>query len=243
MAKCPFAIWRPLPENAYADLIDPRIVILHTAVSSASSLFPYFSRDDVKVETHFYVRSDGKIEQYLDTTRQADGNRDANDFAISVENQDNAKDPILPMTPNQLIANIDLFRWLSDVHPKIKRQRCDRWDGSGYGYHSMWGAPSRWTPSAGKTCPTPARIKQFNDVMIPVLTSPVPLVQEDEDMLPGFDKSAEDVARATVRELCDTHWGKGIMNAEDQNFLVNIWKNSGREALMIRILDHSRNKE
>lgn len=237
--RCPFAVWRPLPENATADRIDPRIVILHTAVANVPSLYGFFANIHETLESTFFVASNGVIEQYMDTERQADANRDANDFAISVENQDNAANPIHPMTPEQLEANIRLFRWCSDVHPKIKRQRCDKWNGSGYGYHTMWGAPSHWTPYV-KTCPAPSRIKQFEEIMIPALVTPS--FEEDDEMLSGYDKSPEDVARATIRELCDVHWGKHAMSVEEQSALLKLWKDQGREAMMVKLLDDAQNK-
>lgn len=68
--------------------------------------------------------------------------------------------------------------------------------------------------------------------------APVP-VQEDDDMLQGYDKSEDDVARATVRELCDTHWGYGKMSIDDQNWLVGEWGKRGREHMMTLLLDHA----
>lgn len=64
---------------------------------------------------------------------------------------------------------------------------------------------------------------------------------EESDMIPGFDKSPEDVARATIRVLCDTHWGKGKMDANEQNMLLAIWKDKGREAMMTSLLDNAQN--
>lgn len=226
MARCPFAIWKPLPENATADEIDPRVAILHTAVSQALSLYPYFVRPEITVETHFYTRFDGVIEQYMDTERQADGNRDANEFSVSLENQDNAVNPIAPMTEAQLRSDIKLFSWLSDVHPKIKRQRCDRWDGSGYGYHSMWGAPSHWTPVAGKTCPGAARIKQFEEIMLPALIVPVSaqkkglameaaliLLKIYYDRFRGDGNGSYDVERSD--RVGWAHWVNELLAAQD----------------------------
>lgn len=65
---------------------------------------------------------------------------------------------------------------------------------------------------------------------------------EDDDMISGYDKSPEDVARATIRELCDTHWGKHNMSADEQTFLLAIWKDKGREAMMVSVLDNKKNK-
>lgn len=228
MARCPFAVWRPLPENANADKIVPRVVILHTAVANVPSLFGFFAKLSETKESHFYVASNGVIEQYMDTERQADANREANDFAISVENQDNAANPIQPMTPEQLDANIRLFRWCSDVHPTIKRQRCEKWDGSGYGYHTMWGAPSRWTPVAGKTCPAPARIDQFNKIMIPALTSPG---RESEKEWPYMD----DVA--FVRHMIVEYLGRRIKTQAELDAHVFFVAANGRAKFLTNLAD------
>lgn len=66
--------------------------------------------------------------------------------------------------------------------------------------------------------------------------------QEDDEMLAGYDKSPEDVARATIRELCDIHWGKGKMDGNEQTMLLAIWKDKGREAMMTSLLDNAQNK-
>lgn len=63
---------------------------------------------------------------------------------------------------------------------------------------------------------------------------------EDDEMLAGFDKNQEDVARATIRELCDTHWGYNKMDVDDQNYLVGEWRKNGREKMMTLLLNHSK---
>lgn len=226
MAKCPFAAWRPLPENETEPMITPRVIILHTAVSAAQSLFGYFSQPDVKVETHFYIRNDGHIEQYMDTLRQADGNLDASDFAISVENQDNAASPIVPMTAAQLQSNIRLFDW-AQKHPdhRIKRQRCDRWDGSGFGYHSMWGAPSHWTNVPGKGCPDPERIRQFNSIMIPTLLG------SNSEEWPYMD----DVA--FVRHMVVEYLGRRVKTQTEIDAHVYFIALNGRAAFLTNLAD------
>lgn len=225
MAICPFTEWRPLPENKTADHIDPRVAILHTAVSNARSLWSFFNSPGENLETHFYVRSDGTAEQYLDTDRQADGNRDANDFAVSVENQDNAASPIVPMTDAQLAMNIRIFSWLSDVHPKIKRQRCDRWDGSGYGYHTMWGAPSHWTPVVGKTCPSPSRIKQFEEIMIPTLLG------FDDEEWPYMDNVA------FVRDAFIRYLGRRVTSQTELDMHVIFLAQNGQARFLTNLAD------
>lgn len=163
MARYPQAIWKPLPEATREPLITARQVILHTAVSGASSLFGYFSREDVSVESHFYVNQDG-VEEYVDTGRQADANRDANAWAISVESWDGGDPDHTPWTSRQLDLLVDLVAWCCRTHG-IPARQCPTWDQPGIGWHSMWGAPSHWTPSAGKTCPGKPRIAQVPEII------------------------------------------------------------------------------
>lgn len=226
MARCPFAVWKPLPENQTQPRIVPRVAIVHTAVSSAPSLFPYFSNPDVKVETHFYILLNGVIEQYMDTLVRADGNLDASDFANSIENQDNAKNPIIPMSDAQLNSNIRLLDWLQR-HPdhRIERQRCPRWDGSGFGYHTMWGAPSHWTNVAGKTCPAPARIKQFEEIMIPTLMG------FDEMEWPYMD------GVAFVRDAFIRYLGRRVASQKELDMHVVFLAQNGQARFLTNLAD------
>jgi peptidoglycan hydrolase-like protein with peptidoglycan-binding domain len=164
VARCPFALWKPLPENRTEPLITPTQVILHSAVSSADSLHGYFARADVDVESHFYVRNDGTVEQYLDTNRQADANYKANARAISIETEDDGRPDLQPWTGEQQDALVRLIRWAAETHAVPIRQ-CPQWDQPGVGWHSMWGAPGAWTPVRGKTCPGRARIPQVRDLI------------------------------------------------------------------------------
>ena len=84
MALYPPAIQKPVPHGAEDPPITPRVVILHIAVSEALSLFGWFTRSG-GIESHFYVRKTGAVEQYRDTDIQADANTDANNFAISID--------------------------------------------------------------------------------------------------------------------------------------------------------------
>jgi hypothetical protein len=67
-------------------------------------------------------------------------------------------------------------------------------------------------------------------------------ISEDDDMLEGYDKSPEDQARAIIRDLCDSKWGKGVMKENDQNYLLVEWQKRGREAMMTKLTDDTRNK-
>lgn len=170
MAWCPFAIRKPLRENETQGDIVPRAIVLHTAVSNATSLFDFFQNSS-NLESHFYVREDGVIEQYLDTTVRADANLQANDFAVSIETWDGGT--IRPWTAKQLAALIRLCRWICDTHAIPKRLIPSAFS-SGIGWHVQFGAPGPWTPVA-KSCPGGPRIEQTRTVIIPAL-------QEDANM-------------------------------------------------------------
>ena len=163
------AAWRPLPEQTGDNpnvprepLITATQLILHSAVGSGS-LFEYFERERVVVESHFWVGLDGRVEQYIDTGRQADANYLANARAISVETADRGNPDAQPWTPEQMAALVDIAVWAYETH-RIPLRRCPSWDAPGLGFHTMFGAPGMWTPVA-KSCPGRARIAQFPDVV------------------------------------------------------------------------------
>lgn len=160
MALYPPAIQKPVPHGAEDPPIDPRVVILHIAVSNAKSLFGWFNGRSGGIESHFYIRKSGAVEQYRDTDVQADANTDANGFAISIETQGMG-----PGTWNtkQLAAIKALVDWCHDVHgiPKTVPQS---WNGAGVGFHVQF--PGRWD-KRGATCPGPRRQRQYWDVLVP----------------------------------------------------------------------------
>lgn len=191
MARYPLAEMKLLPESATQSGIRPAQVILHSAVDAPgpTSLFPYFDRVDVVLESHFFVRLDGTVEQYMDTEVRADANYHANKRvdgtgAISIETEDEGRPEALRWTGNQLAAIRQLLTWIWRTHPAVARRVCRDHADPGIGYHSMWGAPSEWTPVPGKTCPGGIRIKQFEEDLTPWINDvkPVTAEQEETDM-------------------------------------------------------------
>lgn len=181
MALYPEATHLLLPENATQRRIRPTQAIVHTAVDSkaATSLYPYFSRGDVGAETHFFVRTTGQIEQYMDTEVMANANRFADVRAISIETEDDGDPEGNPWTGAQMIALTLLLDWICRTHG-IPPVRVPAWDAPGIGWHSMWGfkdpenlkgvlPDSPWTMYRGKTCPGRTRITQFLEVVLPSL--------------------------------------------------------------------------
>ena len=177
MSRCSFARWNPAGATP-GGRIDPRVLIYHVTAIHGDA------RPHSGLEWHFEVSLTGQLEQVVDTNLRADANRNANGFAISVETEGKGEGI---WTDAQLEMNEKLGDWCIDTHPKIKRQRCDRWDGSGIGYHVMFGAPGPWTPVA-KSCPGPKRIHQFNTILLPSLISGAPIQELD---MPFKDQPGE----------------------------------------------------
>jgi hypothetical protein len=166
-----------LPEWQSQAVITPVLIIDHSIVGSASGAYYYF-RDSTGLESHFIVCGkpsgsiDGQIWQLMDTGRRADANSEANNKAISIETEDNGDPNNYPWSPAQLESLKWLHNTLVRYHPTIKRLEAKDCDGPGLGYHSKMGAPSCWTPSAGKTCPgKPVRVDQWRNVLLPAFLS------------------------------------------------------------------------
>lgn len=164
---CPFARHELLPENKVQSKITPDQLIFHSAVDAKgeTDLYGFFNGKGVNVESNFFVQMDGDIIQYMDTERRADANYYANRRAISIETEDDGKPDITPWTPEQVKSLIRLGVWIVKVHPLIKAEQCNHWDSPGIGWHTMWGAPSNWTPTKGKTCPGRVRIAQMPHII------------------------------------------------------------------------------
>lgn len=173
MALDPGAELRLLPENATSKRTDPRILCYHTIVGSSDSAYGYFLRS-TNLESTFIVPKQGRRWQLMDTNRRADCNYRANDWVISVETGDNGAPATDPWTDSQLSENIAIGRFVLAAHPKVRPVLCTAWDGTGIGWHAMWGAPSNWTPARGKGCPERTRIAQFHRIILPALVTGAP---------------------------------------------------------------------
>lgn len=162
--KIDLAIQKLIPPGENDPRIDPRMGILHVAETDASSLYDYFKYRSGGIESHTYIKKNGVMEQYRDTEYQADANLDANDFAISFESQGYATEP---WTDDQLATIKEAMIWCKRHHG-IPLRVVQSWDDpkGGWGYHTMFGAPSHWTPVV-KSCPGPYKIGQFNNILVP----------------------------------------------------------------------------
>lgn len=169
MGWYPGAIRRPLhPEADTQPPMAATQVILHTIEGSAQSAYNTFLTGNL--ESHFIVHSSGEVWQLIPTNRSADANYHANlrldgTGAISVETEDDGTPEDTPWTDAQLTTIADIIAWACGTYD-IPLRRCAAPHEPGIGYHSMFGAPSEWTDVPGKTCPAPARIAQFDEVLV-----------------------------------------------------------------------------
>lgn len=155
-----------IPPGSSDPRITARMGILHVAATNATSLYSFFNGPSGGIESHAYILKNGHSEQYRDTAFQADANLKANDFALSFETQGLAEE----IWTNEQIAEIQrVMLWAAkpDTH-SIPLCVPTTWNDprGGWGYHTLFGAPSPWTPVA-KSCPGPRRIEQFHDVLVP----------------------------------------------------------------------------
>lgn len=193
MAWYPAAIRRELPQNKTQPVIRAVGVVLHTAVSNGTSLFTFFNGRSSGVESHFYVREDGTVEQYMDTTRRADCQRDGNYFDgkgfLSVETWDGGHPETTPWNAKQVAAITDLIEWICRTHnvPAIKATGAQ---GTGIGYHAQFTSDSypRWNKD--HSCPTTTRIPQ-----VPGITAAVRARLEGDNDMPITDDDAKRIAR------------------------------------------------
>ena len=159
---------------------------LHVAVSEALSLFGFFST--AAVCSHFYVRKDGTVEQYVDTAVRAAADLQGNDATISIETQGGVADAQSePWTPAQITALQALTDWICDTHGIPRRLAVDSRPGDssrGISWHRLGVDPWRvaggmkYSNSRGKICPGDAKIAQIPSVLRPVqvVSSPAPIV-------------------------------------------------------------------
>jgi hypothetical protein len=174
---------RHLPEWQSQPRMTPTTIIDHSIVGSAEGAWLMF-RDRSVLEAHFIVlgrrsgTQDGHIWQLMDTAREADANLNANDFAVSIETEDDGDPDTQPWTRAQLESLAWLHNKLVAVHPSIPRRLCPSEAGGGLGYHTLFGAPSAWTPVA-KSCPGAIRKRQWRDELLPAFLAGQPIQEDD----------------------------------------------------------------
>jgi len=221
----PKAIRKNIPPGKSDPKIIPVGLVYHVRDGVGDSLYPYFSGPSGGVESHWYIRYDGTVEQYRDTVYEADANGKGNSWISggkryglhSVETEGRERGV---WTEAQIYALKELTVWDAKYHG-WPLQICPDWNGPGVGYHVMFGAPGPWTKVA-KTCPGPERVEQWNQVFAPWLrqgpTPTTPPVQEEDDM-----PTAIEVAKAVASYRNDE-----IEKGDLYGLIVEAYRRAGR---------------
>lgn len=170
MALYPKAVLRLIPPGVNDPPITAVGAILHVDAGNALTLYEYFRDRSGGVESHFFIRRDGVVEQYRDTGWEADANWRGNSFEVdgvlkgyvSIETQGYGNGL---WAPEQLASIKELLVWLSEEHDFPLEVPATPVS-PGVGFHTLFGAPGAWTPVA-KSCPGPQRIIQFRDDLVP----------------------------------------------------------------------------
>jgi len=117
MAIYPGAIVKLLTANkGRKRLTEYNRVNLHVAVSEASSLYSFFNNPN-NADSHFYVRRDGSVEQYVDTDWRANADREGNDATISIESQGGVNSPDTEQwTAAQAETMAQIYAWAVKTH-------------------------------------------------------------------------------------------------------------------------------
>jgi hypothetical protein len=203
MAIFPDAIVKLIPHGSEDPPIEPCGLVYHVRDGVGDSLVDLFS-DGRGIESHFYIRFDGKIEQYRDTGIQADAQLDGNRFEfggrsvgfLSVETEGHGAGL---WTEEQIATLKRLTRWVLDNFD-VPLRLCPAWNRPGIGYHTMFGSPGHWTPEK-KTCPGPDRIKQFEDIIVPWLEAGAPEEEPDMQLTDTIGKHTETTVGDVLRRM------------------------------------------
>ncbi len=164
----PGALNRNIAPGSNDPAIVPCGVILHVAVSLSDTIRPVFD-DGRGIESHFYVRFDGTTEQYRSIFFEADAQFAGNSFMfhgrrvgfISVETEGMGEGK---WTRAQLAAIKRIIMWVHEQQTFPLRV-CPEWNSRGVGYHAQF---EEWNTDH-HSCPGPARIEQFHQVIAPWL--------------------------------------------------------------------------
>lgn len=206
MARYPGARWRPLPEHGKQKRITPTQLVLHSAVGRGS-VWGFFAKGNVVVESTFWVSLTGDVEQYMDSAEKAEAQSIGNPRAISVESADNGHPDEFPWTDAQVEALAQLAAWCNRVHG-IPLRLCPSWDSPGIGYHRQY---KQWNPNT-HSCPGTARIRQVPQIIARakqiVAGGAHPKIEED-DVTPD---DIEKVADRVVAKLLSAHLALGPGN-------------------------------
>lgn len=230
MARFPGAIWKPITAGkGRKRLTIYNRMNLHVAVSEGSSLHAFFNKSG-QVDSHFYVRRDGTVEQYVDTDYRAFADLEGNDATISVETQGMGPGT---WTPEQRESLAQLYAWAVRTHGIARKMASSSKIGTaskGLSWHRLGcdgnfpslpsilagrgqrGGGMHYSKSLGKVCPGDDRIEQIPSIfaraeaILGGATKPATPKQEEPDLNTTQAKQLSDI-HAALSKLDALHAG------------------------------------
>ena len=221
----PGAVKKPLTRN-YTNQTRKvtNAVILHVAVSESASLHGWFSNPRAQASSHFYVRRDGTIEQYIPINKISWAGVQSDARAISVETQGMGNGE---WTDAQVWAMQRIIRYCQTVYPGIPSRvmKSSKTSETGVGWHAL-GVPSTyaqkvrrvsqtggelWSGAVRKSCPGPDRIKQVPGLVAGLAGASVPAPKPKPDVKPV---TARVGVKAVQQQLRDAGYYKGVIDGD-----------------------------
>lgn len=157
-----------------------RGIVLHVDGGNAESLYSFFNTPGRNASSHFYVKANGFVEQYIDTDFIAYTSGDANNSTIGIETQGKG---VGSWTTKQRKAIVELLAWLSTEHSvPVVPMHNSKTNSVGIATHRVGvngnfpltgvqrgrlqrGGGELWSSSRGKICPGYDRQKQWPGIV------------------------------------------------------------------------------
>jgi hypothetical protein len=180
MTRVPGTKWRPISRNfTNRKRTRTRGVVLHVAVSNATSLHGFFNSPGANASSHLYVDYKGNTEQYVDADKIAwtSGEGNATTIGIETAGMGNGK-----WTDAQLKELARLCRWAAEKYGfPLRKAASSRPSSSGIFTHrhgvdgnfptegvqrgrlqrAKKGLGEKWSSAYGKVCPGNERQEQW----------------------------------------------------------------------------------
>lgn len=190
----PHAVRKPIVRNHGGTRRSTRGVVNHVDAGGADSLQGWFNNPAASASSHFYVKYNGVVEQYLDADLIAWCQRDGNTTCVSIETQGKGDGA---WTPAQFDALVALNRWLCERYGLPKQSMGNsRPSSRGMGIHRFGISPWRvsggevWGPT-GKACPGDQRVDQFPALVAAVRGNSAPTSKPAAPKAPAINEEDE----------------------------------------------------
>lgn len=226
-----------------------RGVCFHVAASEGASLFNYFNQPGNPC-SHFYVRRDGTVEQYVDTDYVAPAQLAGNSTMLGIETQGGANEATVDTELWSLAclnSLIKLTKWLQQVDNFPAIMMANSLAGSqGLGYHRLGINPWRikdgqlWSESYGKLCPGANKINQIKTIILPGIKGENPDMATLESIQTSLDQllAAEAARYAVYTDRYNVETGRWEAEANRDSAEAQLWaKEVERDVAMDAQLD------